>query len=94
MIRITVVREEVVAVIPATQIQLPVWPEHHPTTTVVGAMWQADEDVDGARQALHQRLVRIASDLHAEVHTASRIGVVRVRDVDVVRAPALEQVRV
>ena len=57
-------------------------------------MRQAGEDVDGTRQPLHLRLIGIASDLHAAVHAASRIGVVRVRDVDVVGALALEQVRV
>ena len=80
--------------IPAAQIQLPVGSEHHPAGAVVGAMWQAGEDVDGTRQALHRRLIRIAPDLHAKVHAASGIGVVGVRDVDVVRALALEQVRV
>src|SRR5258706_6149460 len=57
-------------------------------------MWQTGENVDGTRQALHQRFIRIAADLHPKVDAASRIAVIGVRDVDVVGSLSLEQIRV
>ena len=93
-VRVAVVREEVASLIPAADIQLPVRPEHHPSAAVVGAVRQAGEKVDGTRQSLRQWLIRVAANLHSQIHATSRVAVIRVRDVDVVGSLALEQIRV
>jgi len=92
-IPIAVVREEVAPLIAAADIQLSVGPEHDPPAAVVSAVRQAGEHVEWVREMLRLRLVRVPSNLHATVHAASRIAVVRVGDVDVVRSFALEQIR-
>jgi len=42
---------------------------------------------------LRLRVVRVPPDFHSKVHAVSRIRVVRVRDVDVIRSFAFEQIR-
>src|SRR5204863_5753061 len=88
-----VVREEVAPLIAAADIQLSIRSEHDSPAAMISAMRQAGENVDGTREALRLRLVRVAADLHSKVHAASRIAVIGVRDVYVVGSLALEQIR-
>src|SRR4029079_10981955 len=90
---IAVVREEVASLVPAADIQLSIGPKYDSAAAVVGAVRQTGENVNGARKMLRLRIVGVSADFHLELHAASRIAVVRVRDVDVVRSFALEEIR-
>src|ERR1041384_8731123 len=66
VVHVAVIREEVVAVIAAAQIQLAIRSEHETAGAMIGAVREAGQDVDGARQSFGATVIRVSPGLYPQ----------------------------